>query len=110
MTYDEKSNQWFWYWIKKLAKEEYNISLPIVALWYPNDKVAHFTPHIPHFIANRVYLPSRHKDLQEAETQLIAFPTKWVHDDFVDWLSWVLDNYIKIKEEPQRIITQARYF
>ena len=92
-TYDEKANQWFWFWIKKLAKEEYNISLPIEEMKYPNDKVTHFEPHIPHFIANRVYLPSRHKDLQEAETQLIAFPTKWVHDDFVDWLSGVLDNY-----------------
>jgi phage terminase large subunit-like protein len=50
--------------------------LPIVPLKYPNDKVTHFEPHIPHFIANRVYLPARHKDLQEAETQLIAFPTK----------------------------------
>lgn len=97
MTYDEKANQWFWYWIKKLAREEYNISLPIEALWYPNDKVTHFEPHIPHFIANRVYFPSRHKDLQEAETQLIAFPTKWIHDDFVDMLSWTLDNYAKIK-------------
>lgn len=97
MTYDEKANQGFWYWIKKLAKEEYQISLPIEQLNYPNDKVTHFEPHIPHFIANRVYLPSRHKDLLEAETQLIAFPTKWVHDDFIDWLSWCLDNFIKIK-------------
>lgn len=96
LTYDEKANQWFGFWIKKLAKEEYNISLPISELRYPRDKVTHFEPHIPHFIANRVYLPSRHKDLQEAELQLIAFPTKWVNDDFVDWLSWVLDNYAKI--------------
>ena len=97
MTYDEKANQGFWYWIKKLAKEEYKISLPIVELKYPKDKVTHFEPHIPHFIANRVYFPSNHKDLTEAETQLLAFPTKWIHDDFVDWLSWVLDNFAKIK-------------
>lgn len=104
MTYDEKANQWFWYWIKKLAKEEYKISLPIVPLKYPKDKVTHFEPHIPHFIANRVYLPSNHKMLQEAETELLAFPTKGIHDDFVDWLSWVLDNYAMIKQnKPQRI-------
>ena len=110
LTYDEKANQWFWFWIKKLAREEYNISLPIVPLKYPNDKVTHFEPHIPHFIANRVYLPARHKDLQEAETQLIAFPTKWIHDDFIDWLSWVLDNFVKIEEDPQQVIIQKRYF
>jgi len=95
-TYDEKANQWFGFWVKKLAKEEYSVSLPIEELKYPSDKVTHFEPHIPHFIANRVYLPSRHKDLQQAEIQLIAFPTKWVNDDFVDWMSWVLDNYAKI--------------
>lgn len=105
ITYDEKSNQWFWYWIKKLAKEEYNISLPITELNYPKDKVTHFEPHIPHFIANRVYLPSRHKDLQLAETQLIAFPTKWVNDDFVDGISWAFDNYVKIKDnKPPSIV------
>lgn len=106
-TYDEKSNQGFWFWIKKLAKEEYKISLPIQELKYPNDKVTHFEPHIPHFIANRIYLPSRHKDLQEAETQLLAFPTKWIHDDFVDWLSWVLDNYAVIKKDVPKKIARS---
>ena len=103
ITYDEKSNQWFWYWVKKLAKEEYNISLPLFPLWYPRDKVTHFEPHIPHFIANRIYLPSRHKDLQQAELQLIAFPTKWVNDDFIDGMSGTLDNFavIKKKEKPR---------
>lgn len=110
LTYDEKANQWFWLWIKKLAKEEYKISLPITELKYPRDKVTHFEPHIPHFIANRVYFPWYHKDLQEAETQLLAFPTKWVHDDFVDGLSWVLDNFAKIRTEPQKISIQWRHF
>lgn len=98
ITYDEKSNQWFGYWIKKLAIEEYNVSLPISPLNYPKDKVTHFEPHIPHFIANRVYLPSIHKDLQKAELQLIAFPTKWVNDDFVDGISGALDNYASIED------------
>lgn len=99
LTYDEKANQWFWFWIKKLAKEEYNLSLPIEELKYPKDKVTHFEPHIPHFIANRIILPSKHKDIKEAETQLLAFPVKGVHDDFVDWLSGVLDNFIKTKKK-----------
>lgn len=99
ITFDEKSNQWFGYWAKKLAKEEYNVSIPLSPLKYAKDKVTHFEPHIPHFIANRIYLPSRHKDLQQAELQLIAFPTKWVHDDFIDWMSWALDNYVKIKSK-----------
>ena len=102
-TYDEKANQGFGHWIKKLAKEEYNISLPISELKYPKDKVTHFEPHIPHFIANRVYLPANHAMLTEAETELLAFPTKGINDDFVDWLSWVLDNFAIIKQEAHKI-------
>ena len=105
-TYDEKANQWFWFWIKKLAREEYNISLPIEELKYPKDKVAHFEPHIPHFISNRVYLPSKNKEIDEAVTQLTAFPCKWVHDDFVDWLSWCLDNYTK-KAKKKLMVTSC---
>ena len=108
LTYDEKANQWFWFWIKKLAKEEYKISLPIQELKYPKDKVTHFEPHIPHFIANRVLFPANHSMLTEAETQLLAFPTKWINDDFVDWLSWVLDNYAIIKTEAPRKIARVK--
>jgi len=93
LTYDEKANQWFWFWIKKLAKEEYKISLPIEELWYPNDKIAHFTPHVPHFKSNRIYLPRNHARITTATNQLIAFPTKWINDDMVDGMSWVLDNF-----------------
>jgi predicted phage terminase large subunit-like protein len=92
-TYDEKANQGFGYWIKKLAKEEYNISLPIQELKYPSDKITHFEPHHPHFISNRVYLPSRHKQINQAVSQLTSFPDKSVNDDFVDGLSGVLDNF-----------------
>lgn len=112
ISYDEKSNQWFWYWAIKLAKEEYNISIPLSPLNYAKDKVTHFEPHIPHFIANRVYLPSRHKDLQIAELQLIAFPTKWINDDFVDGISWALDNFINIKQDrpqPAQVFSAASY-
>ena len=76
MTYDEKSNQGFGFWIKKLAKEEYNISLPIQELKYPNDKITHFEPHVPHFKANRVYLPKNHPRINIATDQILAFPTK----------------------------------
>jgi predicted phage terminase large subunit-like protein len=93
LTYDEKANQWFGFWIKKLAKEEYKISLPIEELWYPNDKIAHFTPHVPHFKSNRVFLPKNHAKITIATNQLLAFPTKWINDDFVDGVSWVLDNF-----------------
>lgn len=92
-TYDEKAHQWFGYWIKKLAKEEYHISLPIEELNYPNDKISHFTPHIPHFKANRVWLPKNHPRMQKAQDQLLAFPTKEVNDDFIDFLSGCLDNF-----------------
>lgn len=94
-TYDEKANQWFWFWVKKLAKEEYWISLPIRELKYPSDKVTHFTPHVPHFRANRVYLPKNHKRINTLVDQIIAFPTKEVNDDAVDLLSGLLDNFHK---------------
>lgn len=98
-TYDEKANQWFWFWIKKLAKDEYNLSLPIEELKYPSDKVTHFEPHLPHFVANRVYLPSKHKDIHQAKLQLTSFPLKWVNDDFVDGLSGTLDNFSQEQQE-----------
>ena len=94
-TFDEKANQGFGFWIKKLAKEEYNISLPIQELKYPNDKITHFEPHIPHFIANRIYLPSRHQQIQIATSQITSFPDKSINDDFVDGMSGVLDNFTK---------------
>ncbi len=100
-TYDEKANQWFGFWIKKLAREEYNISLPIEEQKYPNDKIQHFTPHVPHFKSNRVYLPSNHKHINRWKNQLIAFPEKWINDDFVDWLSGALDNF-KWKEKKKK--------
>lgn len=103
-TYDEKANQGFGFWIKKLAKDEYNISLPIEELKYASDKVTHFEPHIPHFISNRVYFPSRHKDIQTATGQLTSFPNKSVNDDFVDGISGCLDNYLVTKRETVGIV------
>lgn len=94
-TYDEKANQGFGFWIKKLAREEYNLSLPIAELKYTKDKITHFEPHLPHFISNRVFLPKKHKQIQEAITQLTSFPSPGVNDDFVDGVSGALDNYTK---------------
>lgn len=104
MTYDEKSNQWFGFWIKKLAKEEYNISLPIQDLKYPNDKVTHFEPHVPHFKANRVFLPKNHNRINVLTDQVLAFPTKWVNDDAIDMISGCLDNY-NIKKKKVEFFT-----
>ena len=98
-TYDEKSNNWFWFWIKKLATDEYHISLPIEELKYPNDKVTHFEPHVPHFVANRMYFPANHRMREQADLQLMAFPTKWVNDDFVDLVSGCMDNFHEEKKE-----------
>jgi len=92
-TYDEKANQGFGYWIKKLAKDEYGISLPIEELKYSQDKISHFETHKPHFIANRVVFPKYNKNSKTALDQLLAFPQKGVHDDFVDMLSGCLDNF-----------------
>ena len=104
-TYDEKANQGFGFWIKKLAREEYSISLPIRELKYPNDKITHFEPHIPHFIANRIYLPSRHQQIQISTSQITSFPDKSINDDFVYGLSGVLDNFNK-----KQFLSQPFYF
>jgi predicted phage terminase large subunit-like protein len=92
LTYDEKSNQGFGHWLKKLAREEYNLYLPVEELRYPSDKVSHFTPHVPIFKSNSVFLP--HTISRVALDQLLAFPQKGVHDDFVDGLSGAMDQLL----------------
>lgn len=97
ITYDEKANQGFGYWSKKLAREDFNLSLPLQELKYNQDKVNHFTPHTKHFLNNRVYLPKNHNRLNLATDQLLAFPQKGVNDDFVDGISGCLDNFNQTK-------------
>lgn len=99
LTYDEKANQGFGFWIKKLAREEYYVSLPIEELRYNQDKISHLQTHLPHFIANRIILPKNHQYNKIALDQLLAFPQKGVHDDFVDMISGCLDNLtVKARE------------
>jgi predicted phage terminase large subunit-like protein len=93
VTYDEKANQGFGYWVKKLAIEKYGLSLPLEELKYPNDKISHFQSHIPHFKANRIYLPTEHRHNKLLLDQLLAFPQKGIHDDAVDMLSGCLDSF-----------------
>lgn len=92
-TYDEKWHQGFGFWIRKLARDEYDLSLPIEELKYPKDKVTHFAPHVPHFKAKRVLMPANHKRMTTAQDQLLAFPNKDVNDDIVDVVSSLLDNF-----------------
>lgn len=92
MSYDEKANQGFGFWVKKLAREEYNLSIPLQELNCPLDKVKHFQPHIPHFKSNRAFLPNNHKYLKTALDQLLSFPQAGVNDDFVDMCSGCMDN------------------
>lgn len=94
ITYDEKANQGFETWVKKLSKEEYDLSLPLLPLKYSKDKSTHFEPHFPHFIANRIYLPSNHSQIAILTQQILSFPDNSVHDDAIDMLSGCLDNYI----------------
>jgi predicted phage terminase large subunit-like protein len=103
-TFDEKSNNGFWYWCRKLAKEEYGLSLPLQELKFASDKFTHLEPTLPHFKANRVYLPSNNPMIQIASDQLLAFPTKGVHDDMVDLMSWLLSNYTKTHKEFEFIL------
>jgi len=94
-TYDEKANQGFGFWVKKMAREEYGTYMALEELKYSKDKVTHFEPHIPLFKSNSVYLPKEHEHKKIAEEQLLSFPQKGVHDDFVDGVSGVLDNFSK---------------
>ena len=100
ITFDEKGYASFGYWCKEVAKNKFNISLPLNPLKYPSDKVSHFTPHIVHFKANRIYLPSSHPSLQALTGQLLAFPSRSVHDDGVDLLSALLDHFVTDKIVP----------
>jgi len=95
LTYDEKANQGFGFWIKKLAREDYGISLPIQELRYPNDKMTHFEPHYAHFVANRVYFPNVHNKREELIGQVTSFPDESVNDDAIDGLSGCLDNFMQ---------------
>jgi len=93
ITFDEKANQGFGYWVKKLAVEEHDLSLPLTELNCPLDKVKHFEPHIPHFRSNRILLPKNHSGNKILLDQLLAFPQKGVHDDAVDMFSGCLDYF-----------------
>lgn len=95
LTYDEKANQGFGYWVKKLAREEYDLSLPIEELKYPSNKEAHFEPHVPHFKSNRFYLPSHHPNLKPLVDQIVSFPSRSVNDDAIDMISGCLDNFTR---------------
>lgn len=93
ITYDEKANQGFGYWSKKLAKDDYNLSLPLEPLNYGADKFTHFEPNIKHFKANRIFLPQNNPRINTLSDQLLAFPSKEVNDDGVDMISGLLDNF-----------------
>ena len=99
ITYDEKANNGFEFWAKKLAKEEYEVSLPLQPLKYNKDKISHFEAHIPHFKANRVYLPQKHAYVAQVIQQVTQFPNKGVPDDAVDMLSGCLDNFHTVKKK-----------
>jgi predicted phage terminase large subunit-like protein len=92
ITYDSVSNDSFGYYAKDLARQK-GLSLPLEGKKYPADKVSHFSPHLPHFVANRVIFPRSHSKIRIGVEQLLSFPSKNVHDDFVDMLSGCLDNF-----------------
>ena len=95
MTYDAIAQDGLGMWIKKLAREEYNVSIPIEPVKVNKDKVAHFTPHLPVFISNNFRLPNNFHNpemIQELTTQLLTFPNGR-YDDGLDMISGCLDGY-----------------
>ncbi len=95
MTYDAIAQDGLGMWIKKLAREEYNISTPLEPIKVNRDKVAHFSPHLPAFISNSFRLPNNFHNpimMQELTTQLMTFPSGR-HDDAVDMISGCLDGF-----------------
>ena len=93
MTYDEKGNDGFGYWCRKLARDEYDLSLPLEPLKCNKDKVSHFDVHVPHFKAKRVFLPRSHPFVERLIDQLVYFPDSKIEDDGVDMMSSLLDNF-----------------
>ena len=104
ITFDEKANQGFGFWTRKLAREKYNLSLPLQELKYGSDKVTHFEPHTVHFKSKRVVFPKHHKDIQTGINQLTAFPSKSINDDFIDGISGCLDNYLSTNKLNVRLL------
>jgi predicted phage terminase large subunit-like protein len=98
MTYDAVSNDAWGDWTKKEAKNK-GISLPLEPLKVKGDKVANLTSVLPHLVSGRVYFNENHSQLQLAMNQLLAFPSKGVHDDFVDCLANCLGNLSEKKSD-----------
>jgi phage terminase large subunit-like protein len=93
LSYDEKANQGLLTWLPKLARQDYDLSLPLKPLGWLGNKQQHLQSHLAHFIAGRIYFPLHHPALETALDQLLNFPSKSVHDDFVDGLCGALDGF-----------------
>ena len=92
-TYDAVSNDGFGFYVKEKARQQ-GVYIPLEAKKYPSDKVSHFSPHISKFKSNSVYLPQNHPQIKGGIDQLLSFPSKGIHDDFVDMLSGCLDGFM----------------
>jgi predicted phage terminase large subunit-like protein len=80
-------------WTDKEARSM-GVYLNLQGIKYSKDKMTHFLPHEPLFLSNSVYLPIDHSLIQSLEQEILTFP-HGVHDDLVDCLSNVFDNYNK---------------
>ena len=86
-TYDAVSNDAFEERIKTYAREKYDLHLPIVAKKSGSDKVYNFQQVLPIIKANSFYMNTHLAQFSEANKQILAFPNKNVHDDYVDAVS-----------------------
>lgn len=91
MTYDAVSNDGWGDWTKKEAKNK-DISLPLEPFKAKGDKITNLTSVLPHLVSKRVFFNKEHSQLQLAMSQLLAFPNKLIHDDFVDAFVTSLNN------------------
>jgi len=98
-TYDSVSNDGFKEMFDKITRDR-GLHFNLVGVKFDGDKTKHFVSngHFDRFKSRSVLLPRNHIKIAIAVDQLLAFPNKNSHDDFLDGVSGVLDNFLTQKD------------
>jgi predicted phage terminase large subunit-like protein len=83
------------HWTDKKARES-GVYMNLTGVSSVKDKYTRFSPFIPYFISNSIYLPSEHPLLSKLESEIIAFP-EGEHDDLVDAFSGCMQSFAGFK-------------
>jgi predicted phage terminase large subunit-like protein len=91
-AYDAVAQDGFEIMAKKIALEEFDLSLPLRGIKAKGDKITEFNKIIPAFMSNRILFNPDIKDYDLLLKQLLYFPND-EHDDAVDMLSHSIGFY-----------------